>query len=303
MSRRILLIFAASLALCGCDLASKQEEQYDDTRNPHYRQAEQDLDNGNPAAAANDYEVALGANPKLAGAHYQLGIIYGEKLEDPIGAIFHFKRYLELAPNSDQADKVKDLIDKQSQAFAAGLSNSPTQSADDYAKLQADNAALKKQVDDAAHTIEQLQAQLAEAGKHHVATADVAPAPPAPDSSPAAPANPPAIVVADNTTTTSAPTPAATDSSATPPSTNAAPPVPPRALPLDATNGPTSTAPGTDAGPSRTYTVVKGDSLWKIAHKMYPGDTKNGVDKIQEANKDAIGGKPLKIGQVLIIPQ
>ena len=36
---------------------------------------------------------------------------------------------------------------------------------------------------------------------------------------------------------------------------------------------------------------------------MYPGDTKNGVDKLQEANKDAIGGKPLKIGQVLIVPQ
>jgi len=48
--------------------------------------------------------------------------------------------------------------------------------------------------------------------------------------------------------------------------------------------------------------VVKGDSLWKIAHKMYPGDTKNGVAKIQEANKDVLGTKPLKIGQVLIIP-
>ena len=44
-------------------------------------------------------------------------------------------------------------------------------------------------------------------------------------------------------------------------------------------------------------------SYWKIAKKMYPGDTKNGVEKIQEANKDAIGGKPLKIGQVLVIPQ
>jgi hypothetical protein len=35
---------------------------------------------------------------------------------------------------------------------------------------------------------------------------------------------------------------------------------------------------------------------------MYPGDTKNGVAKIQEANKDVLGTKPLKIGQVLIIP-
>jgi len=48
---------------------------------------------------------------------------------------------------------------------------------------------------------------------------------------------------------------------------------------------------------------VKGDSLWKIAHKMYPGDTKNGEDKIRDANKDAFAGKFLKPGQVLVIPQ
>jgi nucleoid-associated protein YgaU len=157
---------------------------------------------------------------------------------------------------------------------AAGPANSSAPAGDDLAKLQAENAALKKEVADAAHTIAQLQAELAKAGIHHqAATASSEPAPVA-----AVPAQ-----AAD---------------------TSAAPAGPQRALPLDATNANvTAAAPGADAGPSRSYTIVKGDSLWKIAHKMYPGDTKNGVDKIQEANKDAIGGKPLKIGQVLIIPQ
>ena len=88
-------------------------------------------------------------------------------------------------------------------------------------------------------------------------------------------------------------------------STNAAPAGPLKALPLDSTNAvANAAAPGApDAAPSRTYTVVKGDKLWTIAKKMYPGHTKEGVDKIQEANKDAIGNKPLKIGQILIIPQ
>ena len=138
----------------------------------------------------------------------------------------------------------------------------------DVAKLQAENATLKKEVSDAQQTIAKLQAQLAQSGQ---------------------------------TSTTAAP-----DASSPTP---AAPSGPLKALPLDATNTVANTAApgssGTDAAPagSRTYTVVKGDSLWKIAHKMYPGDTKNGVDKLQEANKDAIGGKPLKIGQVLIVPQ
>jgi nucleoid-associated protein YgaU len=64
----------------------------------------------------------------------------------------------------------------------------------------------------------------------------------------------------------------------------------------------TGTAAAAGTVPGRSYTVVKGDKIWTIAKKMYPGHTKEGVDKIQEANKDALGNKPLKIGQVLIIP-
>jgi hypothetical protein len=301
MLRSICIVLTASLALVGCDIPNKTESQYDDSRNPYYKQAQQDIDNNNPDAAITDYENALAANPKLAGAHYELGIIYADKKADSIGAIFHFKRFLELAPTSAKADQVKALIDKQSQAFAASLPNSPAQSADDYAKLQGDNAALKKQVEDATRTIAQLQAQLAHEGKHHAASATTA-VPPALLTTPPTLAPAPAV---PQTATTSA-TPAAMETTAAPVATTATdtaavPASPPRALPLDATNAVATPAAAT--GESRTYKVVSGDSIWKIAHKMYPGDTKNGVEKIQEANKDTIAGKPLKIGQVLIIPQ
>jgi nucleoid-associated protein YgaU len=164
------------------------------------------------------------------------------------------------------------MIDKESHAFAAGLPNA--QNGDQLTKLQTDNATLKKEVDDAAHTIAVLQAALANAGITH---RDVTAAPP--DSAAAADNNPP--------------------------STNAAPTGPLRALPLDATNAVANAgAPGSpDAGPSRSYTVLKGDSLWKIAHKMYPHDTSNGEDKIRDANKDVFNGKFLQPGQVLVIPQ
>ena len=300
MLRSICLVLTASfsLVLVGCDVPNKAELQYDDSRNPNYKQAQQDLDNNNPDAAINDYENALAANPKLAGAHYELGIIYADKKNDSVGAIFHFRRFLELAPTSDKADQVKALIDKQSQAFAASLPNSPAQSADDYAKLQSDNAALKKQVDDAARTIAQLQGQLAHEGKHHAASA-TATVPPAPATSAlenATPTTPAPPAVAETPATSTSPAPAATAATDT-----TATSTPPRALPLDATNA--AATPAAATGESRTYKVVSGDSIWKIAHKMYPGDTKNGVEKIQEANKDTIAGKPLKIGQVLIIPQ
>ncbi len=313
MSRNICMIIAATLALAGCDMTDKQDAQYDDSRNPFYKKAQQDVDN-NPEAAVNDYEAALGVNPKLTEAHYQLGHIYADKLNDPIGAIFHFEQYLKLAPTGSHADEAKALIDKESQAFAASLPNSAPQSADEYAKLQADNATLRKQVEDATKTIVKLQGQL---GKHHHDVVAAATAPAADTNAPTATPPPaPAVSLAGNSTDANAPTPAVAatpataDASATPtPDTNATAATPPRALPLDATNVILATVPGATnapaaSGPSRSYKIVAGDSLWKISHKMYPGDTKNGIDKIKDANKDIlIEGKPLKIGQVLVIPQ
>jgi len=304
------MVIAATLALAGCDMATKQDAQYDDSRNPYYKKAQQDLET-NPQAAITDYEEAIGANPKLIEVHYLMGHIYADKLNDPIGAIFHFEQYLRMAPTASHADEAKALIDKESQAFASSLPNSAPQSADEYAKLQAENATLRKQAEDATRTIVKLQAQLSKHHKDAPVAAATAPAPAATDAAPA-PATP-AVSAAGDNSNPNAPAPGAVVASGPTPAdaatTNAAPATPPRALPLDAPNPAIAATPGSTnapaaAGPSRSYKIVAGDSLWKIAHKEYPGDTKNGIDKIKEANKDVlIEGKPLKIGQVLIIPE
>ncbi len=55
------------------------------------------------------------------------------------------------------------------------------------------------------------------------------------------------------------------------------------------------------AGESRTYTVQKGDSLWKIADKFY-GDGRKWKD-IADANKGVLpDASKLKAGMVLTIP-
>jgi LysM repeat protein len=284
MSPRLFLACAAALTLAGCNQASadKDPAQTDSDNNPNYKQAQQDLDNNNPSGAVADYEAALAANPKLAGAHYELGVIYGDKMNDPISSIYHFKRFLELSPSTDKKDQVQALIDKEGQDFAASLpAAKPQISADDMNKLTTENAALKKQVDDANTTIAALQEKL----KHQPAVVAAAPATPdaaapaaADDASAPAPSGPKTALPVDPTVAASGN--ADTDAAANATSTNS------------------SNAPPAGA---RSYTVAKGDSYWKIAKKMYPGDTKNGVEKIQEANKQTVG-KPLKIGQVLVIP-
>jgi len=265
MSCRFRFALAVSALLAVCNLALAQDVPDDDANNPHLKTAQQDLDNNNPSGAADEYEAALAVNPKLADAQYEIGVIYAEKLAQPIDSIYHLERFLKLAPNSDHAANARQIISQESDAFAASLPDaSPT--VVQVTRLQSENAGLKKQADDAARTIAELQSQLAQAGAHRIAPADET-APPVTSSG------------------ASAPVPSGTQ----------------RAVPLNATAAGASAADAA-AGGARNYTVVKGDSIWKIAHKMYPGDTKNGVDKIQEANKDALGGKPLKIGQVLVIP-
>jgi LysM repeat protein len=49
-------------------------------------------------------------NPKSAPAHFELGWLYDQKESDPAAAIYHFERFLKLAPNSGKEEMVKTRI-------------------------------------------------------------------------------------------------------------------------------------------------------------------------------------------------
>ncbi len=82
-------------------------------------------------------QVALGAflkviekrNGDAPESHLEVGQIYLNHIHDPIAAIYHYRKYLELRPNSPQAPMVRDLIDTSKKQFARQL---PGQPLDDY---------------------------------------------------------------------------------------------------------------------------------------------------------------------------
>jgi LysM repeat protein len=131
-------------ALAGCDRIS----------NSRYGQLTQDADNksaqGDFERAVNLYEAALDDSPRGAEIHYKLAIIYDDKLNDPVSALHHFKRYLLLSPNGPHAKDVKESIKRDQVAALTALSGDSVITRAEAARLRNENLTLHKQMEERA---------------------------------------------------------------------------------------------------------------------------------------------------------
>jgi hypothetical protein len=60
--------------------------------------------------AIESFERAVQANPRNAAAHFELGILYEDRMKDPLTAAYHYQRHLQLRPKSAYIDTVKDRL-------------------------------------------------------------------------------------------------------------------------------------------------------------------------------------------------
>jgi LysM repeat protein len=144
------MIFAAGLfatllicALAGCDhLAGSR-----------HAQLMQDADNksaqGDFARAINLYEAALddSESTRSAEIHYRLALLYDDKLNDPMGALHHFKRYLELSPNGPHAKDVKNSVKRDEVGALTALSGDSVMTRSEVARLRNENLNLRKEIE------------------------------------------------------------------------------------------------------------------------------------------------------------
>jgi tetratricopeptide (TPR) repeat protein len=75
--------------------------------------------------AVESFEKAVEVNPKSAAAHFELGCLYEQKEADPAAAIYHYERYLKLAPNSGKEELIKAHILACKQQLAQTVSLGP----------------------------------------------------------------------------------------------------------------------------------------------------------------------------------
>ena len=135
-----LSIFVA-LGFTGCDRLMSSR----------YTQLVQDADRkstqGDFERAINLYEAALDDSPRCADIHYKLALLYDDKLNDPLGALHHFKRYLALDPNGSHANDVKNSIKRDELAALTTLSGDSVVTRTEAARLRNENLSLHKELE------------------------------------------------------------------------------------------------------------------------------------------------------------
>jgi tetratricopeptide (TPR) repeat protein len=104
---------------------------------------------GNFARAINLYEAALDDSESVRNAevHYKLALLYDDKLNDPVGALYHFRRYLALSPAGAHAADVKSSIKRDEIAALTALSGDSVITRSEAARLRNENLNLHKQLE------------------------------------------------------------------------------------------------------------------------------------------------------------
>jgi LysM repeat protein len=137
-----ILAFFSLFLLSGCDRMVT-------SRNSRLvKEADWKAAQGDYLWAINLYEAALDGTPQSAEVHFKLALLYDDKMNDPLQALHHFKRYLVLNPEGAHAAEVKDFMKRDEVALGTSLSGDSVVTRAEAARLRNENLNLHKQIDE-----------------------------------------------------------------------------------------------------------------------------------------------------------
>lgn len=94
------------------------------------------------------YESALQDSKGAPETHYRLGLLYDDKMNEPLNALHHFKRYLALAPTGSHANEVKNFMKRDELALVTTLSGDAVVTRAEATRLRNENLSLHKELED-----------------------------------------------------------------------------------------------------------------------------------------------------------
>ncbi len=103
---------------------------------------------GSFAEAINLYEAALDGTSDSADVHYKLALIYDDKMNDPLNALHHFKRFLTLEPSGKKADEVKTFMKRDQLSLLTNLTGDSMVPRSEAVRLRNENLSLRKQLEE-----------------------------------------------------------------------------------------------------------------------------------------------------------
>jgi tetratricopeptide (TPR) repeat protein len=286
------LLGLAALWLAGCT-DSDRVKTAAEIDEPAYREGQAMLKSGRRQEALSAFlKVVDKRGDDAPESHLEIGLLYAQHINDPLSAIYHFRKYLALRPNSPQAPLVRQRIDAATREFARTLPAQPLENQLQRVDLVATLDKLKQEND----ALKQELADL-KAGRNAVAA-------PGPDNPPAA--TPATSAAAPGISFNVDTVPTVRTRPAPPPASNPvkapvrnATQTPPRTAP--APQAPATTATTKPAAGARRHTVQQGDTLSKIALQYYGNRAK--WRDIYAANRDVMKNEgDLRAGMTLKIP-
>jgi LysM repeat protein len=299
-----------SLWLAGCSPEGVGGD--DELKEAHYlagRNLVQSMDYKGAEAA---FKKAIEVNPQSSAAHYDLGLLYANKLVegavtqeerdwDYVAAIYHLERYLRLSPKPKLADQVRQQIMackiEVTKTVPATLLSQNLQN--EFERLSNTNGLLRKQVEQmklemaqqayaSSNRLATLQAQYAAA----VAAANNTPQPTPQRVEPNSPPPTRAVEKVSRQPATAGEKPSPNSNTKQPPSASSRQPANPPPH-----SSPPSRSKGQETASTRHYKAQSGETFASIARKH-----RIPITSLIAANP-TIEPRKLKAGQTLKIPE
>lgn len=266
--------------------APSSSNSFDEEKDPHFITGKNKSNGYDYTGAVEAFEKALETNPRSASAHFEIGLLFYQHLNDHAAAIYHFEKFLALNPKHPRSETVKQFVISSKQELARTVSLGPInqQVQKELDRLVSTNSMLIAENTKFRDQVQQLQAELSTLRN---TPRPITPAPQIAPNNP--PANPPSNIASS---TGSKPPVGSAPNQAS----NLASKSKSEVVPISSGTRTKQPESGSKPASTKTYTVAAGDTPAKIGRRFGVS-----ADRILAANP-GLDPRKMKVGMVVTIP-
>ncbi len=126
LGRTLFSVLAAVWLMAAGGCSPSESSSQEEEKEPHFVLGNSRFNDLDYPRAIEAFQQSLEVNPHSAQAHYRLAQLYDTKVPDPAAAVYHYQTYLQLNPQADNADIIKQRIITCKQQLAADVMSMPT---------------------------------------------------------------------------------------------------------------------------------------------------------------------------------